>query len=607
MHLQPWILNVGRACVIGFLCGAAVAGDRRSEPLGRGLAGLRTEQGVFLSWRLLASDAEEVAFNVYRSGGNGEPAVRVNEVPITQSTTYVDSDADAEAGWSWFVRPVNGSRELETSAPFHLDPDSATPYLSIPLRTPEGYTPNDGAVGDLNGDGEYDLVLKQEMRPRDNSQRGVAPGTTKLEGYTLRGDFLWRIDLGRNIREGAHYTPFIVFDLDGDGISEIAVRTAEGSVDGNGNAIGDVNADGRTNYVNPRTGYILEGPEFISIFNGHTGEEMARADYIARGQVTDWGDDYGNRVDRFLMGVAYLDGKRPSLILCRGYYALTKLEAWNWREGQLTKVWTFSSSDPGHAGYGGQGNHNLSIGDVDGDGRDEIIYGACAIDDDGQGLYTTGLGHGDAIHLSDIDPDRPGLELFDIHEKARHPHGVELRDAGTGEIIWSKPSPDVGRGVAFDVDPRHRGYEVWASGRGVNGLWNAQGEMISETKPSSCNMGVWWDGDRLRELLSGTRIDKWNFVEGETRNLLDARDLDCASNNGSKANPVFAGDILGDWREEVIWRTRDNRELRVFMSTLPTDERMTTLMHDPVYRISAALQNVGYNQPAQPGFYLGME
>lgn len=391
--------------------------ERQMENLGRGLAGLRTsEDAVFLSWRLLRSDPPGLGFNVYRSVKDGEPE-KLNDGPVIISTTFVDDSAPPARDAAYHVRPVLNGTEQAPSAPFLSPAGAPVPYFSIPLRTPEGYTPNDAAAGDLDGDGEYEIVVKQELRGRDNAHRGVTPGTTKLEAYKLDGTFLWRIDLGRNIREGAHYTPFIVFDLDGDGSAEIAVRTSEGTIDGLGNVIGDVDGDGRTNYVNEATGYILEGPEFISIFSGRTGQELARANYISRGKVSDWGDDYGNRVDRFLMGVAYLDGVRPSLILCRGYYALTKLEAWDWREGKLERVWSFSSDDPGHEGYAGQGNHNLSIGDVDGDGRDEIVYGACTIDHDGTGLYTTGLGHGDAIHLSDIDPSRPGLEVFSIFER----------------------------------------------------------------------------------------------------------------------------------------------------------------------------------------------
>jgi rhamnogalacturonan endolyase len=243
------------------------------------------------------------------------------------------------------------------------------------------------------------------------------------------------------------------------------------------------------------------------------------------------------------------------------------------------------------------------VGDVDNDGRDEIVYGACAIDDDGTGLYSTGLGHGDAMHLSDIDPDRPGLEVWGIHENPSHPFGANLRDAATGEVLWSQPADDPGRGVCMDLDPRYRGYECWASG--VSGLYNCTGLRICDSKPSTCNMGAWWDGDLLREILDGTTIDKWDYNDSRTTRLLTAYDYDVASNNGTKANPCLCADILGDWREEVIWRTSDNRELRIFTTTIPTDYRFYTFMHDPVYRLSVAWQNVAYNQPAHTGFYMG--
>lgn len=589
-----------------FFIGGANA-QRQMENLGRGVVAINKGNGkVYVGWRMLGTDPDDIAFNLYRSTGGEEP-IKLNDHPLTESTNFVDSGANLSQSNSYFVKPVVNGKEQEASDPFTLQANApAKPYISIPLQTPDGYRPNDAAVGDLDGDGEYDIVLKQEMRGRDNSRRGVCPGTTKLEGYKIDGTFLWRIDLGRNIREGAHYTPFIVYDLDGDGIAEIAVRTSEETIDGTGTMIGDTDGDDRTNYVNPETGYILEGPEFISIYDGRTGKEVARDNYIARGKVTDWGDDYGNRVDRFLMGVAYLDGERPSLIICRGYYELTKLEAWNYRDGKLTKVWHFTSDD--WPGYARQGNHNLSIGDVDSDGRDEIVYGACCIDDDGTGLYTTGLGHGDAMHLSDMDPDRPGLEVFQCHEPV-HDAGIELRDAGTGQILWAKPTPKgrregPGRAMSMDIDPRYRGYECWAAG-GINELYSCKGEVISDTKPRSCNMGIWWDGDVTREFLDGTRISKWDYENSSANVLLSAEDFGCVKNNGSKSNPCINADILGDWREEVIWRTEDNSELRIFTTTISTDQRFYTFMHDPIYRISVALQNVGYNQPTQPGFYMG--
>ncbi len=580
---------------------AEVRAERQMEKLDRGLVAIRQDGGkVFLSWRFLGTDPEGLAFNLYRSADGAAP-VKLNTEPIRGATNFVDADAKPDQALDYSVRPVQDGEEKEASAPFKLAAGAPPrPYLAIPLQTLPGHTPNDVSVGDLDGDGKYEIILKQEMRPRDNSQAGMT-GETKLEAYRLDGTFLWRINLGKNIREGAHYTQFLVYDFDGDGKAEIICKTADGTIDGQGGVIGDASVDHRD-----ARGMILDGPEFLTVFEGTTGKALATTDYLpGRGRGTDWGDNTGNRVDRFLAAVAYVDGERPSAVMCRGYYTRTVLVAWNWRDGKLSRVWTFDSDDgtPGNRAYRGQGNHNLRVGDLDDDGKDEIVYGACAIDDDGKGLYTTGLGHGDAIHLSDIDPDRPGLEIFDIHERPRHPNGAEFREARTGKLIWGKPSPDVGRGLAIDIDPRHRGYEMWASGNGLDGLWNVKGEKISETKPRSCNFGVWWDGDWLREILDRNRISKWDWENGSERPLLTAQD--CTSNNGTKSTPALCADILGDWREEVIWRTNDNKELRIYTTTIPTEHRLFTLMHDPIYRLSVAYQNIGYNQPTQPGFYLG--
>lgn len=258
-----------------------------------------------------------------------------------------------------------------------------------------------------------------------------------------------------------------------------------------------------------------------------------------RGNVSDWGDNYGNRVDRFLAAIAYLDGERPSLVMARGYYTRTVLVAYNWRNGQLTKQWTFDSNTSGNSGYAGQGNHNLSVADVDGDGKDEIVYGAMAVDDNGKGLYTTGLHHGDAMHLSDLDPDRPGLEVFQVHETPSNA-GVEFRDAGTGQLIWGvKTTKDIGRGMAADIDPRYKGAEVWADGS----LYTAKGQKLGTTLPSSTNFGIWWDGDLLRELLDSNRIDKWNYANSTTVNLLTASGV--SSNNGTKSTPSLQADLFG--------------------------------------------------------------
>ena len=572
------------------------------ERLGRGLIAIKQPDGsVFASWRLLATDPEDIAFNLYRVTGALAPE-KINKEPITNSTNFVDTSArPSPPHYEYSVRPIINGREQPPSTPFILPVNSpARPYLSIPLQTPEGYAPNDASAGDLDGDGEYEIVLHQAGKGGDNARAGVTSEPI-LEAYKLDGVFLWRINLGKNIREGAHYMQFMVYDLDGDGKAEVVCKTADGTIDGTGAVIGDAKADYRN-----KDGRILDGPEFLTVFDGLTGKALATTNYIPpRGAVADWGDNYGNRVDRFLACVAYLDGERPSVVFCRGYYARSVLAAWNWRDGQLRRVWTFDTGDgtPGNLAYRGQGNHNLAVGDVDGDGKDEIIYGACAIDHDGKGLYSTGLGHGDAMHLSDMDPDRPGLEVFAAHEKVSPIAGAEFRDARTGQLIWGRPSQrDVGRAMAADIDPRYKGYECWAGG-GTGGLYSCKGELISETRPRSCNFGVWWDGDLLRELLDANRITKWDWKASSDTLLLSADG--CVANNRTKATPCLCADIFGDWREEVIWRTADNKELRIYTTTIPTQHRLVTLMQHPQYRLSVAWQNVAYNQPPQPGFYLG--
>jgi len=595
-------MNVGLILLIGLVSFAsAVATDaRQMENLGRGVVAVHEGGGkVYVGWRLLGTDPNDMAFNLYRTTGG--QIVKLNDEPILQSTNYIDIGVDVSRPNAYSVKPVVSGEEQGASVSFTLAADApAQPYLAIPLQTPDGYAPNDASVGDLDGDGEYEIVLHQAGRGRDNASGGMTDPPI-LEAYDPDSGFLWRISLGRNIREGAHYTQFMVYDLDGDGRAEVACKTADGTIDGKGKVIGNADAD----YRNSR-GYILDGPEFLSIFDGRTGGELVTTDYIPpRGRVADWGDDYGNRVDRFLACIAYVDGQKPSLVMCRGYYTRAVLVAWNYRDGKLTRVWTFDSDDgtPGNREFRGQGNHNLSVGDVDGDGKDEIVYGACAIDHDGKGLYATGLGHGDAMHLSDIDPNRPGLEVWSIHENPSHPYGASLLDAATGKVLWGLKLSDPGRGLAMDIDPRHRGYECWANSS--DGLYNCKGEKISDAKPRSCNMGICWDGDVLREILDGVTIDKWDHTTGTQTRLLSGADYNCVRNNGSKSNPCLCADILGDWREEVIARTRDNKELRIFTTTIPADQRFCTLMHDPIYRLSVAWQNVAYNQPTQPGFYFG--
>ncbi|SEB25712.1 rhamnogalacturonan lyase [Paenibacillus sp. 276b] len=570
------------------------AGARQMEFLDRGVVAVKTGTGVFVSWRLLGTEGSNVSFNVYRDG------TKVNASPITNSTNLQDASGTSSSKYT--VRAVVSGNEQAASAAASVWGNN---YLSVPLSVPAGgttpdgvaytYSANDASAGDVDGDGEYELIVKWDpSNSKDNSQSGYT-GEVFIDAYKLNGTRLWRISLGKNIRAGAHYTQFMVYDLDGDGKAEVAMKTADGTKDGTGVVIGDASKDYRNS-----SGYVLSGPEFLTIFNGQTGKELSTVNYEpARGNVSDWGDNYGNRVDRFLAAIAYLDGERPSLVMARGYYTRTVLVAYNWRDGQLTKQWTFDSNTSGNSGYAGQGNHNLSVADVDGDGKDEIVYGAMAVDDNGKGLYTTGLHHGDAMHLSDLDPDRAGLEVFQVHETPSNA-GVEFRDARTGQLIWGIPTTkDIGRGMAADIDPRYKGAEVWADG----GLYTAKGQKIGTTLPSSTNFGIWWDGDLLRELLDSNRIDKWDYANSQTVNLLTASGV--SSNNGTKSTPNLQADLFGDWREEVVWRTNDSSALRIYTTTAVTDKRIYTLMHDPVYRLGVAWQNVAYNQPPHTGFYLG--
>jgi rhamnogalacturonan endolyase len=404
----------------------------------------------------------------------------------------------------------------------------------------------------------------------------------------------------------------MVYDLDGDGKSEVAMKTAPGTIDGQGVAV-LLGRDSAAADFRNSSGYVLSGPEYLSVFNGETGAEMATVPFaVSRGSVESWGDDYGNRVDRFLAGIAYLDGQRPSLIMGRGYYERSTLSAWNWRDGQLTQQWVFDTEDatPDPA-YEEMGAHSLAIGDVDGDGRDEIIYGAATIDDDGNGLYSSGFGHGDALHVSDMDPSRPGLEVFQVHENSNlhQGNGGTFRSAATGSLLVGVPGgTDVGRGVAFDIDPRP-GYEFWTSANGS--IYNVDGTIVA-AKPSNMhvNFGVWWDADPYRETLDGTTVSDWNHVTDGRVNFdlnpgAGTSPPNVSSNNGTKSNPALSADILGDWREEIIWRRSDNTALHIYTTTIPAANRLYTLMHDTQYREAIAWQNVAYNQPPHPSFFLG--
>ena len=571
----------------------------KRERLGRGVIAIRENPStVAVSWRYLSSDPMNESFDIYR---NGE---KINNHPLKDATFFQDAYTGTES-----VLYTVKAREGKTESSYQLPANAPSGYLNIPLNRPEDgttplgqnyfYTPNDASIGDVDGDGEYEIILKWDpSNAHDNSHDGYT-GEVYVDCYKLSGKLLWRINLGRNIRAGAHYTQFMVFDFDGDGKAEVVMKTADGTVDGTGKVIGDAQADYRS-----EQGRILTGPEYLTVFNGLTGEAMQTIDYVPeRGNLMDWGDSRGNRSDRFLACVAYLDGIHPSVVMCRGYYTRTVLAAFDWDGKELKQRWVFDSNNPGCEDYAGQGNHNLRVGDVDGDGCDEIIYGSCAIDHNGKGLYTTKMGHGDAIHLTHFDPSRKGLQVWDCHENKRD--GSTYRDAATGEILFQiKDSTDVGRCMAADIDPTQPGVEMWSVASG--GIRNVKGEVVKDrVRGLSCNMAVWWDGDLLRELLDRNRISKYNWEKGICERIAIFEGT--LSNNGTKANPCLQGDIVGDWREEVLMRTADNTALRLYVSTIPTDYRFHTFLEDPIYRISIATQNVAYNQPTQPGFYFGPE
>ena len=617
--------------VVLAIAGSANA-QRYMEKLDRGLIAVKSGSGYFLSWRLFGTDPQDTTFgfNVYRG------TTKLNTAVITDSTNYTDS---AGGSGTYTVKAVTNGVEGETSEPA-LVIDGG--YVNIPLKPPAAgsshgssytETANDASIGDLDGDGQYELVLKWDpSNSKDNASQGYT-GPTYLDGYKLDGTQMWRISLGQNIRSGAHYTQFMVYDLDGDGSAEVACKTAPGTKDGTGNYLKTgpaATADHTIDYTSTDTatqGKVITGPEYYTIFSGKTGAELVTVDYKpGRGAEGGWGaiqgiatpagdlgwgnDSNYNFVDRFLASVAYLDGERPTVIPCRGYYWRSALWALDWRNGQLTERWLFDTAAvPGakgkdgkllqsSQGYESQGAHSLRQGDVDGDGFDEIVYGSATIDHDGQGLYSTGLRHGDALHMSDLDPDRPGLEIWMADEQSSENGGIvsHFQDATDGTIIWQQTgSGDNGRGCTGPLMAGTKGWQMWS---GAGGLFDASQKTVGSV-PSSDNFTIWWGADLTRFLLNGTSISPYSG--GGTG--LNASG--CTSNNTSKSTPALTADIFGDWREEVVFRTTGNDALRIYTTTTPTTKRLYTLMHDPIYRMSVATENVAYNQPPEPGIYIG--
>lgn len=633
--LSTFLAAAAFACCVPSEASAGGVKQRQEEKLGRGLVAmtLPEDRGVFVSWRLKV-DEKTASWHVYRDGK------LIRKVSAKEPTSFTDKGGRPDSRYQ--VRKVMDGKETETSPESWPWPED---YLEFPVKRPDGgmtpptvavnkktvtdapegeryeYAPCEASFADLDGDGEYEVILKwKPSNQKDNAQPGFS-GICYIDAYKVDWAYtggkaenvsrlMWRIDMGRNVRAGSHYTQFLCYDFDGDGRAEVVMRTCPGTIDGQGQPVLMGSDRVTDNYMTPlaehskyhRCGQNLTSPEYLTVFEGVTGRQITSCAYEPeRGNAEDWGDRTGNRVDRFLACAAYLDGQHPSIVMSRGYYRKAAMAAFDFDGRKLTRRWLLVSDKEGEGIFGG-GNHNLSVGDVDGDGCDEIIWGSAAVDNDGTPMYNTGLGHGDAMHLGKMDPDRDGLQVWEVHEeKAKVAvYGFELHDARTGEIIWGKPTAgDNGRGLAADIDPRYPGYEMWSVG--APGTYSCKGEMISQARPPA-SFRCYWDGDLQDEINDGTRIYKWNGSAAKVIRKLDG----AQRSNGTKSTPCCQADILGDWREELLMEVSgDPSKLRLYSTTIPTDHRVYTLMQDPQYRMSVVWQNVAYNQPPHLSFWLG--
>ena len=589
---------------ISFLIGisASVFAQRPMENLDRGLVAVKVSEGMFLSWRITGQEWYDVKYNVYRGGS------KLNAIPLEVSN-FTDSEGTLSSVYT--VRTVINGIEGEDSKAASVLADQ---YLEIKMRdiTRNGYdynslySLNDATIADLDGDGEMEVIIK-----RMNTDFSVANDSvfTYFEAYKLDGTFLWAIDCGPNLVSSGHVeTNLAAFDFDGDGRAEIVMRTADGTIDGKGKVIGDANANYRP-HVNQTANmqYMTQGPEFLSLFDGLTGEEIDRVEYIPRGDVNSWGDGYGHRANKFFFGAPYLDGRNPSVLITRGIYTRIVMRTFDVVDKKLIRRWENDFDTNEWPDYYGQGNHNYTIADVDGDGRDEIVYGSMTVDDDGKGLYSTKYGHGDAIHVGDFDPYHKGIEIFACLESSPH-WGAAFRDGATDEtFIKYVRGRDCGRCCAGNVTDDFIGAELWAGGN----MWSATTREKVGTSGGAENFILYWDGDLLQETFDYTNVNDVTangygtpavFKYGQG-NILEF--LGTATNNHTKGNPCMQVDIFGDWREELILRTTDDMALRIYTTTEPTEYRNYTLLHDFQYRQAICWQMCGYNQPPHVSYFLG--
>jgi rhamnogalacturonan endolyase len=575
------------------------------ESLDRGVIAINQGGGkVYVGWRMFGLDPGSIGFNVYRATA-GAAAVKLNASPITATTDYVDSGADVTKSNAYHVAPVVGGVEQDASAAYTLPANApAQQYLSVPLRD-GGLNYAQANVGDLDGDGQYELVVKWSKSANvDPGSHTTATATVYVDAYKLDGSFLWRVDLGWNLESGSDFTPLLVYDVDGDGNAEVITKTAEGTIDGTGVTIGDTDGDGKTDYRNS-DGRVLSGPEFMSIYRGTDGKELIRTNWIARGSVSDWGDSTGNRSCRQQMGIAYLDGAHPSIIMSRGVYAYQVVQAWDYRGGALSKLWAWDNGGKGQSGEWYSSAQCLRMGDANGDGYDEILKGPLALDHTGKTLWDEKLikGHGDYFHIGILTPARSGLQIFRILEAAQD-NGVAMLDAATGTVLWGKTiAGDASRGYASHIDSRQKGAQCWA-GQINDDLLNYDGTVICNgTSPSKGDhwAPIWWEGGFTRSITDefsgndGVHINQWNGASCSLTELMK-------TGSGTRITQTIA-DILGDWREELVIGLPN--EIRVYTTTIPATGRLYTLMHNPMYRLNvgqSAQRNFG---TSLPDYYLG--